>query len=107
MREEEIRDAIIGLSGDKFELFVRELVRRELYPGLNPTSPSYDLGEDARTQSSTVFTHNGLWVSLIISKTTPLAKIKRDRETCRKTGRRIDVIVSARVVVLEMINETQ
>ena len=47
MREDDISEAILNMSADRFERFARELVRRELYPGLNLTSESYDLGEDA------------------------------------------------------------
>jgi len=94
-REEDISNAIGRLSGDAFECFARELLRRELYPGLNPTSRSHDLGEDARTERTTVFMHNGRWVSLIASKTCELTKIKSDCRRCRDTARRIDDIVFA------------
>jgi hypothetical protein len=93
MREDNIRDAIPKMSYDKFERFTRELLRRELYPGLNPTSPSHDLGEDARTEITTIFMHHGLKVSLAISQTTKLNKIRDDCETCKQTGRVIDVMV--------------
>jgi hypothetical protein len=93
MREDDIRAAIEGFPGDLFERFARELVRRELYPGLNPTSRSHDLGEDARTEPTTVFLHNGLWVSLAISKTGTWNKLREDCLRCKETGRRIDTIV--------------
>lgn len=95
MREDDIRIAIENLSPDRFERFARELLRRELYPGLNPTSESYDLGEDARTEPTTVFMHNGQWVSLSVSKTDTLAKIRGDCQRCCDTGRQIDVMVFA------------
>ncbi len=93
MREDQIEAAIRGLSGDKFERFARELVTRELYPGLNPTSGSHDLSEDARTEHTTVFLHGGIWVSLILSKTGTWTKLGADCARCKETGRRIDVVV--------------
>ena len=75
MREDDIRNAIVNMPSDRFERFARELVRRELYPGLNPTSDSYDLGEDSRTELSTIFLHEGKWISLTISKTNSLKKV--------------------------------
>jgi len=93
MREDQIEAAITQFSGDKFERFATELVSRALYPGLNPTSPSHDLGEDARTEPTTVFMHNGLWVSLAISKTGTWDKLQGDCLRCKETGRRIDTVV--------------
>ena len=95
MREDAIRSAIQNLPGDLFERFARELLRRELYPGLNPTSSSHDLGEDARTERSTVFLHEGLWVSVIASKTARWSKIEKDCRRCKETKRHIDVVVFA------------
>jgi len=95
MREDDIRRAIQNLPGDRFEQFAIELLRRELYPGLNRTSRSHDLGEDARTELSTVFMHDGLRVSVIASKTSSWTKVKQDCQRCRDTGRQIDVVVFA------------
>jgi hypothetical protein len=93
MRENDIRTAIKNLSGYGFECFARELVRRELYPGLNPTSRSHDLGEDAHTEPSTLFLHDGKWVSLAASKKATWGKIEEDCRRCRETGRHIDILV--------------
>lgn len=93
MREDDIRTAIINLSPDRFERFTRELVRRELYHGLNPTSESYDLGEDSRTEASTVFMHDGRWISLAVSKTATLHKIKTDCRTMQRNERDVDIVV--------------
>lgn len=88
-----MRTAIENLAGDQFEHFARELLRRELYRGLIPTSDSHDLGEDARTERTTAFLHNGLRVSVIASKTARWSKISGDCKRCRDTGRHIDVVV--------------
>lgn len=93
MREDQIGATITKLSGDMFERFATELVSRALYPGLNPTSPSHDLGEDARTEPTTIFMHEGLWVSLVISKTDTWNKLRKDCLRCQETERRIDTIV--------------
>lgn len=93
MREDDILNAIVSMPSGRFERFARELVRRELYPGLNPTSESYDLGEDARTELSTVFMHGGKRISLAISKTTSLSKITADCRTIQANKRPVDVIV--------------
>jgi hypothetical protein len=95
MREDDIRRAIQDLPGERFERFAAELLRRELYPGLNPTSSSHDLGEDARTELSTVFMHNGLRISVSASKTSTWTKIEDDCKRCQDTGRQIDVMVFA------------
>ena len=93
MREDDIRNAIVNMPSDRFERFARELVRRELYPGLNPTSDGYDLGEDSRTELSTIFLHEGKWISLAISKTTSLHKIRGDCKTIKTNDRPVDIIV--------------
>ena len=58
-RDNQIQIAINGLSGDHFETFAVELIMRELYPGINPTSASYDGGEDAITYQSVTLLNNG------------------------------------------------
>jgi hypothetical protein len=95
MREDDIRSAIENLSGNLFERFARELLRLELYPGLNPTSQSHDLGEDARTEASVAFLHNEKMVSVIASKTAKIAKLRSDCKRCRDTERRIDIVIFA------------
>lgn len=95
MREAAIRIAIENLSGKEFEDFANELLRRELYPGLNPTSASHDLGEDARTEPSVILMHNGKAVSIVASKTCTWAKLRKDCLRCQKTARRIDILVFA------------
>src|ERR1700690_3529341 len=93
MREDNILIAIENLEGGKFERFTRELLSREMYPGLNPTSPTSDLGEDARTELTTLFLHNGLWISLAASKESTWGKIKIDCDRCKSTKRNIDILV--------------
>jgi hypothetical protein len=93
MREDEIRIAIVNLEPGLFERFARELLSRNLYPGLNPTSQTHDFGEDARTEPSTIFLHSGLWISLNISKEGTWVKVERDCKRCRETERKIDILV--------------
>lgn len=93
MREDDIRAAIERLPGVPFERFARELLRRMLYPGLNPTSTSHDMGEDARTEASTVIMHGGRRVSIGCSKTSTLDKIRTDCRTCKRNGQQIDIMV--------------
>jgi hypothetical protein len=93
MREDDIRQAIANLPPERFEHFARELVRRELYPNLNPTTDSYDLGEDSRSEPSTIFMQGGKWISLAISKTISLTKIRADCNTIKANGRQIDILV--------------
>jgi hypothetical protein len=93
MREDQIRLAIINLEGNIFERFARELLSREMYPGLNPTSRTHDLGEDARTEPSTCFLHDDKWISLAISKESGWDKVQDDCNRCKETGRQIDILV--------------
>lgn len=93
MREDQIKAAIADLPWQKFESFATELVSRELYPGLNPTSRTHDLGEDARTEPTMVFEHHGLSVSLAVSKTATWHKLRKDCLRCRQTGRHVDTMV--------------
>jgi hypothetical protein len=92
-RVELIRGTILNLDNFDFEDFVVELLSRDLYPGLNPTSSSGDMGEDARTERSTLFLHDGIYLSLAISKECSWRKIKQDCNRCKKTKRKIDLMV--------------
>ena len=69
MRIDQIRLALRELPGSSFESFARILLRMKLYPGINTTSPSYDLGEDARTEISTLQLNDGKYYSVFASKT--------------------------------------
>lgn len=94
MREDQIRAAIENLPGEIFERFAVELVSRELYPGLNPTSSGHDLGEDARTEPSTEYLlPDGKRVSVVASKTCRWGKLRADCQECQKNGRNIDILV--------------
>lgn len=93
MRQDDIRNAIANLSGDRFESFARQLATRALYPGLVPTSQSHDQGRDAKTESTTVFLNNGQWLAFGASKTDELTKIVDDCTVCRAAGHIIDVFV--------------
>jgi hypothetical protein len=95
IREDNIKAAIQNLSGGTFERFAFRVLREEEYPGLNPTSESHDLGEDARTEPTSLFLHHGKWVSVSTSKIAELSKLRKDCERARETGRRIDIIVFA------------
>lgn len=95
IREDSIWDAIENMEGNEFERFAFRILYEELYPGLNPTSPTYDFGEDARTEWTTLFLHNGKWISVSASKTPELSKLKDDCQTAKGKGRRIDIIVFA------------
>lgn len=95
LREDNIRTAIENMDGNAFERFAFRILYEELYPGLNPTSETYDFGEDARTEWTTLFQHYGTWVSISASKTATLAKLRKDCKTAKEKGRHIDVIVFA------------
>jgi hypothetical protein len=91
-REDDIRASIERLEGAAFERFARELLGRDIYPGLNPTSRTHDLGEDARTEPSTYFQQGEQRISLAISKEDNWSKLKADCDRCVATRRRIDVL---------------
>lgn len=93
--EANIKQAIENLSGDVFERFAFRVLRNEGYAGLNPTPEGHDLGEDARTEPTTLFMHQNKWVSVFASKTATIGKLRRDCERSRDTGRRIDEVVFA------------
>src|SRR5215213_9967754 len=95
IREDSIREAIRNMDGNAFERLAYRILYEESYKGLNPTSETYDFGEDARTEWTTLFQHQGKWVSVSASKTGTLAKLKEDCQTAKYKGRRIDVIVFA------------
>lgn len=95
MREDDIRSAIKELPGELFERFSFQLVRRKLYPALNPTSATYDLGEDGRTEASTIELHGGKRATLFSSRTATWRKLNADCLRCKTEGRQIDVIVFA------------
>jgi hypothetical protein len=80
-------------TGQQFEHFAVQLLRRELYPGLNPTSISNDLGEDARTESSQLFLHDGKYISVACAKTLDLDKVRSDCQRCIETGHTINTLV--------------
>jgi len=90
-RENEIRKAIENLDGDTFEKFSRILVRWEKFPGLRPTSQSHDKGEDSYTEATSIFLHDGKYVSLGASKIDELSKIKEDCD--KRIGQNIDIWV--------------
>src|SRR5215210_3318421 len=94
-REDNIKLAIQNLSGDAFERFAFRVLRNEGYAGLNPTPEGHDLGEDARTEPTTLFLHGDKWVSVFASKTARISKLISDCERARETGRRIDQVVFA------------
>ena len=75
-RENDIKRAIENLDGTPFERFSRILAKWEKFPGLRPTSQSHDKGEDAYTEDTSIFLHNGKRISLGASKTDELWKIK-------------------------------
>lgn len=83
------------MDENAFERFAYRILYEESYPGLNPTSETYDFGEDARTEWTTLFQHQGKWVSVSASKTGTLSKLKEDCQTAREKGRRIDILVFA------------
>jgi len=86
-RQDQIRAAIENLPGDVFARFATALLKSELYPDLNPTSDSHDLGEDAHTEESTVHLSGGERVAILISKTATLTKVKNDCQRRRETRR--------------------
>jgi hypothetical protein len=94
-REDSIKAAIQNLSGDVFERFAFRVLRNEGYAGLNPTPEGHDLGEDARTEPTTLFLHDNKWVSAFASKTARIGKLINDCKRARDTGRRIDQVVFA------------
>lgn len=88
-----VKQAIEEMDGNDFEPFICELLARDLYPGLNPTSRSGDLGEDARTESSTLFLHREKRISLATSKESDYSKVTKDCDRCKETGRNIDILI--------------
>ena len=88
-----ISDSIKNLGGFEFQDFVYELLSRKLYPGLNPTSRSGDLGEDARTEPSTFLLNDGKWISVAVSKESGWGKIEKDCDRCKETERKIDLLI--------------
>jgi hypothetical protein len=104
-REDNIKLAIQNLSGDAFERFAFRMLRNEGYPGLNPTPEGHDLGEDARTEPTTLFLHQNKWVSVFASKTARLTKIRSDCKRAKATGRRIDEVVFATCGKVERATE--
>ncbi len=96
-RDDQILAAIKKLPGELFETFAVEVIMRELYSGLNPTSMSHDGGEDAITHPSVTFLNNGKYISVAASKTGTLAKIKQDCNACKKNKRSRDILVFATV----------
>jgi hypothetical protein len=95
MRQQHIQIAIESLPDGPFQDLAFELLRRELYPGLNRASHTHDLGEDAYTDWSTLFMHDGKWVSVFSSITAEYTKLQLDCLRCKATGRRIDTVVFA------------
>jgi hypothetical protein len=94
-REEDIKNAIKAMPGEAFERFAFRLLRAEEYHGLNPTSEGNDLGEDARTEPTTIFLHRGKRISVCISKTSTIGKLRSDCQRAKSTKRKIDIIVFA------------
>jgi hypothetical protein len=95
MREDLIRFAIQQLPGAQFERFARRLIRRALYPGLVPTSESHDLGQDAKSEETTRFLHQGRWVSLFASKTATLRNLRASCSRNSEEGNKIERVVFA------------
>jgi hypothetical protein len=94
-REDSIRDAIQNMEGNEFERFAFRILYEELYPGLNPTSRSYDFGEDARTEWTTLFLNGNQWVSVCASKTTEITKLRADCQRAKDNGKTIDIVIFA------------
>jgi hypothetical protein len=94
-REEDIKAAIKSMSGEAFERFAFRVLRAEEYHGINPTSESHDLGEDAHTEPTTIFLHQGKRISVCTSKTSTIGKLKQDCQRAKGTKRKIDIIVFA------------
>lgn len=92
-REDEIQAAIKKLPGELFETFAVDLITRELYSGLNPTSASHDGGEDAITSPSVTFLHNGRYISVAASKTGTYTKVQQDCQKCKSNNRKRDILV--------------
>jgi hypothetical protein len=93
VREDSIKAAIQNLSGGAFERFAFRVLRNEGYAGLNPTPEGHDLGEDARTEPTTLFLHDNKWVSVFASKTALIGKLINDCKRARDTGRLIDHVI--------------
>lgn len=92
-RNERIRTQIESMEGFQFEAFAIELLRRTDYPWLNPTSSTGDLGEDARTETSELQHSQDRRISVAVSKTSTLTKIKHDCQSCRTNNIDVDVMV--------------
>lgn len=94
-REAQIEQRIKDLSGEKFEGFCVELLRREYYPSIIPTSATYDGGSDANTYESLVTLQNGRRVKVAASHTGDLGKLTEDCKAIAKGGDSFDILVFA------------
>ncbi|GAB7009037.1 hypothetical protein [Halorubrum trueperi] len=95
-REEDVLSAIDEMNGFDFQKLARRLLKRELFPNLNPLPDQDDLGQDARTEELPIENLPSITednVTFAISKTNTKSKLKRDCKRCREMGHDIDTFV--------------
>lgn len=95
-REEDILTAIDEMDGFTFQKLARRLLKRELFPNLNPLPEQDDLGQDARTEELPVTqlpSVDGENVTFAISKTNTRTKLTDDCDRCREVGHDIEKVI--------------
>jgi len=97
-RERDILSAIDEMGGFDFQKLARRLLKRYLYPRLNPLPDQDDLGQDARTDELPVtqlpkMETDGGRITFAISKTSSRSKLIEDCDRCRDVGHDIDTLV--------------
>jgi len=95
-REEDILSAIDELDGFDFQKLARRLLKRELFPNLNPLPEQDDLGQDARTEELPVTelpSVDGADTTFAISKTNTRSKLTKDCNRCREVGHDINTFI--------------
>jgi len=97
-RERDILSAIDEMGGFDFQKLARRLLKRDLYPRLNPLPDQDDLGQDARTDELPVtqlpkMETDGGRITFAISKTSSRSKLIEDCDRCRDVGHDIDTLV--------------
>lgn len=107
-REENILAAIDEMNGFDFQKLARRLLKRELFPNLNPLPEQNDLGQDARTEELPVMKLPSVDEgdhTFAISKTSTKTKLMDDCDRCHDMDHDIDTFVF--VTSGEVQNDTQ
>jgi hypothetical protein len=95
-REESILAAIDEIDGFDFQKLARRLLKRDLFPHLNPLPDQDDLGQDARSEELPVTELPSLnrgSITFAISKTNTRTKLTNDCDRCLEVGHDIETFV--------------